>query len=286
MSDLDQNAVEGRSAALKLIGVALATVFLLLGLAKLIWLHQYPADSGIILYMRPLWQLENSPLRLLRFFFRGTWIDPVLFPLALACLAASLRWLRFLWRDPLFAIAFFWSAGYAAFIAFHYDGPPRYFVTLIIPTIWLALIFCEWLWSSHRRLGTAVAACIAVSAICNVAAIGNYLFHPRYTLSNASIAIRQRIGATGGLLIGRGADEISLLSGGLPAIDSDGAMPLEEKLDVFQPGWFMRWTSDPPLRTSIVDEHRRMVERASFFGLDPNRGAGIVLYQLYPKGAR
>jgi len=34
------------------------------------------------------------------------------------------------------------------------------------------------------------------------------------------------------MLVGRGAEEISLLSGGLPGIYSDGAMPLAQKLDV------------------------------------------------------
>lgn len=281
---------ENRLAAFKLLATALGTVVLLLGLARLVWIDHYAADSHVILYMRPLWQLENSPLRLLRFFFRGTWIDPVLFPLAVACVAAAVWRLRSLWRDPLFVLAFLWSAGYAAFIVFHYDGPPRYFVTLIVPTIWLAMIFCERLWRSHRRIGMAVAASIAVSAACNVASIGDYLLHPRYTLSDASIALRQRIAASQSgppaLLIGRGAEEVSLLSGGLPAIDSDGVMPLAQKLDVYHPGWFMRWTSDPPLRASIVQEHRRMVERAAFSGLDPNRGATLVLYQLYPRVAR
>ena len=74
----------------------------------------------------------------------------MLFPLALAgFIAAALR-LRFLWRDTLFMTALLWEAGYAAFIAFHYDGPPRYFVTLIVPTIWLATIFLEWMWRAEQ----------------------------------------------------------------------------------------------------------------------------------------
>jgi hypothetical protein len=243
--------------------------------------------------MRPFWQLENSPLRLLRFFFRGTWIDPVLFPLALAGFIAATWRLRFLWRDTLFTTAFLWEAGYAAFIVYHYDGPPRYFVTLIVPTVWLALIFVEWLWHRQRRIGIAVTVCIVISIAWNIAFIGNYLLHPRYTLLDASLKIRQTIAVqknlqTGSneLLIGRGADEISLLSGGLPSMDSDGAMPLAEKLNVYHPGWFMTWTSDPPLRAAIVAKNRRMVERASFPGLDPNRHAGIVLYQLFPKNSQ
>lgn len=288
-----KNRETPRSSAWKLLAVALGTVLLLLGGAKLIWLYHYSADSRVILYMRPLWQLENSPSRLLRFFYRGTWIDPVLFPLALAGLIAAIWKLRFLWRDTLFITAFLWAAGYAAFIVYHYDGPPRYFVTLIVPTIWLALIFAEWLWHHQRRIGIAVTVCIAISVAWNIASIGNYLLHPRYTLLDASLKIKQTIAAqkkaqpgSNELLIGRGADEISLLSSGLPAIDSDGAMPLAEKLDVYHPGWFMTWTSDPPLRTAIVAKNRRMVERAAFPGLDPYRHAGIILYQLFPKNSQ
>ncbi|HEY5083987.1 MAG TPA: hypothetical protein VII48_05670, partial [Rhizomicrobium sp.] len=277
--------------AWRLVATALTTVIVLLGCAKFIWLSHYAADARVIFPLRPLWQLENSPLRLLRFFFRGTWIDPVLFPVALAGIVAALARLRFFWRDTLFASAFLWEAGYAAFIVFHYDGPPRYFVAMIVPTVWLALMFTEWLWQRHRRFGIAVAACIAISVGWNVAAIGNYLAHPRYALVNAShdiqriiVAQRKTNPGESALLMGRRADEVSLLSGGLAAIDTDGAMPLAEKLNVYRPGWFMEWSNDPPLRATVVGEHRRMVKRAFFPGLDRYHDAGIVLYQLFPKG--
>ncbi len=279
-----------RFAAWKLIVTVMVTVVILLGCAKLIWFHYYQADAKIILGMAPVWQLEHSPGRLLRFFFRGTWIDPVLFPLAVVSFAGAIFWLRFFWRDTLFVTAFLWEAGYAAFIVFHYDGPPRYFVTMIVPTIWLALIFAEWLWRQHRRAGVAVAACIAISVVWNIASIGNYLIHPRYTLLDASRSIRRVILAqqkmhpgSNTLLIGRNADEVSLLSNGLQAIDSDGAMPLAQKLDVYHPGWFMNWSDYPPLRTATVAENRRMIERANYPGLNPYNGGGIVLYQLFPK---
>ncbi len=85
------------------------------------------------------------------------------------------------------------------------------------------------------------------------------------------------------MFIGRGVDQISLLSGGVPAIESDGIMPLAQKLDVYHPGWFMNWTSDPPQRSAIVARHRRMLQRAVFPGLDPDRNGGIVLYHLFPE---
>jgi hypothetical protein len=279
-----------RAAAWELVATALGTAVLLLACARILWFHHYLSDSTIILGMDPLWQLEHSPLRLLRFFFRGTWIDPVLFPVALACFLAAISRLRFFWRDTLFTTAFLWEIGYAAFIVFHYDGPPRYFVPLIVPTIWLALIFTEWLWRQHRRLAMAVAVCIAVSVVWNIASIGNYLLHPRYTLFDASQRIRQVIvaehatqPASNELLIGRGVDEVSLLSGGLQAIDSDGAMPLAQKLDVYHPGWFMNWTEGSPLRLATVAEKRRMIEQAGFPGLDHHGGGGIVLYRLSPR---
>lgn len=279
---------QDRAAAWKLVAVALATTIFLLGCAKWVWLHHYAADSRIILGLNPIWQLKNSPPRLLRFFGRGTWIDPVVFPLALAGFIAALVKLRFLWRDTLFTTAFLWEAGYAAFIVFHIDGPPRYFVAMIAPTIWLALIFTEWLWRQHRRFGVAAAACIAVSVVWNLAYIGNYLLHPRYTLLQASQGIKQAIEAQSGsypnnLLIGRGADEFSLVSGGFPALDSDGAMPLAEKLDVYRPGWFMSWTGDVPLRMATVAGKRQLVERAKFYALDPSGHTAVTLYQLLPR---
>ena len=283
-----------RQAAWRLLGVSLAVIFVLLGCAKIIWLLHYSSDSKIILGLKPWWQLEHSPLRLLRFFFRGTWIDPVLFPLALAGVVAAAWRLGAFWRDTLFVTAFLWEAGYAAFIAFHYDGPPRYFVTLIVPTIWLAMIFLEWIWQANKRVALLVSACVVASVGWNLASIGVYLLHPRYSLLDASVAIKHVIDAEHttnpaqrDLLIGRGADEISLLSGGMKAIDSDGAMPLTEKLDVYHPGWFMDFTGGlPTLRLETVAAHRRLVEKAAYPDLDRYRHAGIVLYQILPKGSQ
>ncbi|MHB8303099.1 MAG: ArnT family glycosyltransferase [Acidobacteriaceae bacterium] len=280
-----------RAAAWKLVAVAASTAIVLLACAKFVWAHHYPEDSKIILGMNPLWQLENSPSRLLRFFLRGTWIDPVLFPLALAAFIAALVKLRFLWRDTLFTTAFLWEMGYAAFIVFHYDGPPRYFVALIVPTIWLALVFTEWLWRQHRQAGVAVAACIVISACWNLGSIGAYLARPRYTLIDAAQGIKRTIiadSAAHSLLIGRGADEISLLSGGLPTMDSDGAMPLAEKIEVYHPGWFIGWSGDVPLRMETVASKRRLVLRASFQTMDSSRHATVTLYELLPlpAGAR
>ncbi|MGC1782394.1 MAG: glycosyltransferase family 39 protein [Acidobacteriaceae bacterium] len=287
------NHGENRTArweAWKLVATALGTAILLLGGAKIFWAHHYAADAKIILGVAPLWELENSPLRLVRFFLRGTWIDPVLFPLALIGFVAAIARLRFFWRDTLFTTAFLWEAGYAAFIVFHYDGPPRYFVTLIVPTVWLALIFTEWLWREHRRVGVAAVACVAVSVTWNLAYIGNYLAHPRYSLVDASLSIKKAVSAQGDtsasanhLLIGRGADEISLLSDGLPAMDTDGTMLLAEKLDVYRPDWFMDWTDDKPARRDTVAGKRTLGQRATFPDLNHFNGAGIVLYEILPK---
>ena len=283
-----------RPVAWRMLAVSLAVILLLLGCANLIWRAHYATDATIILGLRPWWQLEHSPMRLLRVFFRGTWIDPVLFPVALAAIFAAAWRLRSFWRDTLFVTAVLWEAGYAAFIAFHYDGPPRYFVTLIAPTIWLAMMFLEWMCRANNRAALAVSACVAISLLWNIASIGDYLLHPRYSLVDASVAIKRIIIAEHNknptqskLLIGRGVDEVSLLSGGMAAIDSDGSMPLEEKLDVYHPGWFMDWTGRlPTLRMETVDAHRRLVERAAFPKLDRYRDAGIVLYQIFPKGSQ
>lgn len=284
------NHTDDKKQALRLIAVALLPVVLVVGAAKIFWALHYAADAQVLFNLRPLWQLEHAPIRLVRFFYRGTWIDPVLFPLAVLCVIAACTRLRWLWRDSFFMLALLWLAGYTAFIVFHYDGPPRYFVTLIVPTIWLALIFVEWLWRAHRRVGIAVTACIAGSVIWNLTMIGNVLAHPQYRLLDVSRQIRsiiatehQRHPESKELLIGRGADEISLLNGGLPAMDSDGAMPLKEKIERYQPGWFMEWTNEPPQRAMFAAETRQLVRRALFPEIDSTHHAGIVLYQFQPK---
>jgi 4-amino-4-deoxy-L-arabinose transferase-like glycosyltransferase len=284
------NHREDRAARWKLIATTLGTAIVLLEAVKIFWFAHFPADAAILFGMAPLWQIEQAPLKLARFFYRGTWIDPVLFPIALVCFGAAIFRLRGLWRDPLFLIAFLWETGYAAFIVYHVDGPPRYFAAMIPPTIWLAMIFVEWALREKPRAGMVLAVLVAVSVLWNTAVITSYLVHPQYKMRDASLAIKHMVqhgGATiepyNSLLIGRGADEVSLLSDGLAAMDSDGALPLKKKLDRYHPGWFMRWTDGPGLRVLTVAERRKMTEAAIFRGLNPYTGGGIQLYRLAPK---
>jgi hypothetical protein len=269
-----------RRAAGKLVAVALGVVVLLLGCAKILWARQYAVDTQIILAMNPLWQLEHALPRLVRFFFRGTWIDPVLFPLALLCAIASAGRLRYLWRDTLFVTSFLWEAGYAAFIVFHYDGPPRYFVPLIVPTIWLALIFLEALWPRQKQWASALAACVVISALWNLASIAQYLAHPRYSFLDACAAIRRTVEADSSvppLLIGRGAEEVSLLGGGMPAIDSDGAMPLAQKISTYHAGWLVQWT-----RYSPQQQPFKLVAQGEYSVFSPDKKAVLRLYKILP----
>ncbi len=276
---------ESRPDAWKLLGTAFATIFICLGTAKFIWARHYASDIQIILGMSPWWQLTHSLPRMVRFFFRGTWIDPVLFPLALAGFVAATFRLRFLWRDPLFMLAFLWETGYAAFIVFHYDGPPRYFSPLIVPTVWLALVFWQWLWQQHRLAAQAAAACIAVSLGWNLFMIGDYLAHPRYTLVQAAAQVKQTITHTPSvnpLLIGRGADQISLLGDGFPSMDRDGRMPMAEKIELYRPGWYVMWTENGLPAGPQDTNHFQFVERSKYFVHDADGHRFLVLYQIIP----
>ncbi len=281
---------EQRAAAWKLMATTVGTALVLLQAIKIFWFARFPADAAIMFGMAPLWQIEQSPVKLVRFLYRGTWIDPILFPLALIGFGAALVRLRVLWRDTLFVAAFLWETGYAAFIVYHVDGPPRYFAAMVAPTVWLAMILAEWALREKPRLGAVLAALIAVSAAWNAGMIADYLAHPHFRMRNASLAIKQTVlqgGATvqpyKSLLIGRGADQVSLESDGFPAMDSDGTMPLARKLDVYRPGWFMDSSDGPGLRTATVGEDRTMTPVARFPGLNPYTGSGIRLYRLAPK---
>jgi len=269
----------------RLVAVVLGVVALLLGCAKIIWARHYAVDAQFILGMNLLWQLEHALPRLARFFFRGTWIDPVLFPLALLCAIAALARLRFLWRDTLFVTAVLWETGYAAFIVFHYDGPPRYFVPLIVPTIWLALIFLEALWQQQKRWAQALAALVVASAVGNIACTLDYLAHPRYTFFQTCASIRRTVEADASvphLLIGRGAEEISLVSGGLPAIDSDGAMPLAEKIATYHVGWLVQWSRYTPQRMRAAQQQFELVRQAEYPVFSPEKMAVLRLYKILP----
>ncbi|HEX4020527.1 MAG TPA: glycosyltransferase family 39 protein [Acidobacteriaceae bacterium] len=275
------------SAAWRLLAIAFTTAIVILQIEKHFVLQNHLADYGAFFGpIHPGCLIAHAFPKFVRFLLRATWIDPVLYPIALLAFFMALFRFRFLWKDTLFVTAFLWEIGYAAFIIFHLDGPPRYFVVLIVPTVVLALLFTEAVLKQSRAAGMVLSALILASVAWNIGYTVHFMLRPQYTLLNASYGVRREIRSHPNwspLLMGHGADQISLMAGGMPTVDTDGAMSFKEKLKTYHPGWYMFWGEDQPGRVEVLNSEDTIVTVTRFPALDFPGKQTLVLYQIAPR---
>ena len=86
----------------------------------------------------------------------GLWIGHILYPLSLLAILIAVLNPRLSRRNPLIPALVFWAAGYAAFLAYHNNLQPRYYLviavplTLLVPTLFLELWEADF-WQTDPR---------------------------------------------------------------------------------------------------------------------------------------
>ena len=225
----------------------------------------------------------------LRFFYRGTWADPVLFPLALIAVFSSLLWMRRLFANPLFATAILWCSGVAAFLIYHFYGPPRYFSLLTVPLCILCVLWCNALLAKKRILGLVAAVVIAGGACWNIFYIVDWYSRPEYQYATVSAQIAQIVKAEPGhsrFVLGHGSAQLRLFTDLPGADDYFGPDTLDQRLTDYHPGWLVAWNgngADDPERFAVVERRYRMVPKGSFAVFHDRVRNHLTLYQLDPR---
>jgi hypothetical protein len=78
----------------------------------------------------------------------GMWMGHIVYPLALLAILIAVLNPRLTLRNPLIPALLFWAAGYAAFLAYHDNLQPRYYLVIAVPLTLLIPIVFEGLWQS------------------------------------------------------------------------------------------------------------------------------------------
>ena len=248
-------------------------------------------------------------------FHGGLWADQVLVPLAgivllAAFIAALLAWrrphsaasqslavfARRLLLDPVFSSSVIASAGTIAFMTYQNHPQPRYFtVTAVFCFFMAAQGAAALLEQASRSAGTlrlllraAGATAVAVSlvaAAANGAQTLTYVTHPEYTFVNAAERLTQYIDAHPNgrrLLVSISGDQI-MLATHLPAICDDyGVMPLAQKLDKYQPGWYAAWNDLDPATLEDLHSRYSLEQVAAWSAFDDSDRNLLVLFKLHP----
>jgi 4-amino-4-deoxy-L-arabinose transferase-like glycosyltransferase len=222
---------------------------------------------------------------LLQLFRNGRWIDPVLYPAALAVLMVSLVWLRQLWRNPLFTACWIAFLGNAIYIVRRQDDyAPRYFLVMLVPVIIALIIALQELNIRNRNLASLLAAILGGAMVLDTIQVLGFLAHRQYQFYSAAKSILAIVDANPGehrLLLGTSGDQLALMVG-IPSInDGYSNQDLDKKVLAYQPGWYVGWNDlDQDILNSL--SAYRLDEVANFSVFDREDRDRLKLYRMVP----
>jgi hypothetical protein len=232
-------------------------------------------------------------------FTDGAWIGKTLSWLALAAMVAALAgWCFKRTRggplgSPLIVSLLLWIFGYGAFLAYHANLQPRYYLVLAVPvTLLVAIVFDALLGAALGAMGSAFGVWVLRgAAVVGGAAMIFAAVNPEETWDNAAARIDAAI--EGELAVHSGhsrrvlsisGSDLSLMTG-LPSICDDfGTLTLSDRVALYKPGWFATWNDVEDDKMEALDPMYRLVRVAAIPAFDDPERNLLILYRLDPVG--
>lgn len=221
----------------------------------------------------------------------GMWMGHILYPAFFIVLALALFWRPQLFTHPLFPALLLWIGGYFAFLIYHNNLQPRYYLVVAVPiTAAVALGLDEFRHASSRVERTITS--ILVAAVTLVIAIPDahlqldFVRNPTYQFEAAAQHIKRIVEADrthSHLILSISGSDLTLMTG-LPSIDDDfGTLNLDERVAKYHPGWYIAWNELDDDKAADITPLYRPVRVAAFPALDdPDRNL-LIVYRLDPK---
>ena len=228
----------------------------------------------------------------------GTWMGSVLYPLFFGVLLLALFWRPMLFTRPVVPALLLWTGGYFAFLAYHNNLQPRYYLVVAVPiTLLVAIGLDEFSQPSasvsadQRSRGVTVIASILAAAAVLAVVIPDamqtmdFVRHPEYSFRAAAQGIAKIVRADKehpSLVLSISGSDLTLMTG-LRSIDDDfGTLELGDRVKQYRPGWYAAWNElDDDKMDALTPLYH--VERVAEFPSmdDPDRNL-LILYRLDP----
>jgi len=233
----------------------------------------------------------------------GLWMGHILFPLLFVILAFALLWKPRFFNNPLIPSLLLWTGGYFAFLAYHNNLQPRYYLVVAAPiTVLVALgidFFRQQLGSQPsgtQPLNTKPTPRLILTSLLTAAVVltivipdtiqqFDFILHPDYTFQAAANGIKSIVLADPThphLILSISGSDLTLMTG-LPSIDDDfGTLDLDQRVKQYHPGWYVAWNElDDDKMDALTPLYN--VERVAAFPAmdDPDRNL-LILYRLDP----
>ena len=225
----------------------------------------------------------------------GVWMGGISYPLAMAAVILAVIFWRRSFGNPLVPSLMLWAAGYAAFLAYHNNLQPRYYLVVAVPLTLLVPIVFEQVYiaasakfsrlSARITLGLIVAAAFLAIMVTDARKTIEFLSSPQYEFTQAAADLSRVVRASrdhNPLILSISGSDISLMTG-LPSICDDfGTMALEDRIALYRPGWYATWNQVDDDKMDALSPLFHLQRVASFMAFDdPDRNL-LILYRLDP----
>jgi len=228
----------------------------------------------------------------------GLWMGNIVYPLGILAAASALFLRPRLLRNPLIPALLLWAVGYAAFLAYHNNLQPRYYLVIAVPLTLVVPVVFSGLWNPSitrsnnparnplRRLVIAsVVAALAILTVTDARQTLHYVRTPDYTFTTAAAEIRQIVAADrthNPLILSISGSNLSLMTG-LPSICDDfGTMELAVRVQAYHPGWYVAWNQVDDDKMDALAPMYHLQRVAAFPAMDDPERNLLILYRLDP----
>lgn len=235
--------------------------------------------------------LENARQVLIETVRDGNWIGHGIYIMALAAVITVLVGIKRFGRSPLLVSLLLWVLGYEAFLAYHANLQPRYYLVVAVPLTLLVPAVLEEIWATAHGVLLPRAAVALASGVLLVIAVTSawqtigYVRRPEYTFERAAQGVRQVIEADNEhnhLLLSISGSDLSLMTG-LPSICDDfGTLDLADRVAAYKPGWYVAWNQVDDDKMDALTPLFHVERVAAFPAMDdPDRNL-LIVYRLDP----
>lgn len=220
----------------------------------------------------------------------GIWMGKLIYPLALVAVVIALfSFWRFL-RNPLVPALMLWAAGYAAFLAYHNNLQPRYYLVVAVPlTLLTPMVFEQILrgrfFAGRRILLLVVTAGFVAVFTMDAMETLRFIRTPEYLFTQVAKDLSRVVLADhdhNPLILSISGSDLSLMTG-LPSICDDfGTMPLEDRAALYRPGWYATWNQVDDDKMDALSPLFHLERVAAFRAFDDPERNLLILYRLDP----
>ena len=263
----------------------------------------YLADYQYLFSANAYTGIELSPLAtvVLNTLADGAWMGYSLYGAFFLALILTFFWRPRLLTNPLVPALWLWIGGYFAFLAYHNNLQPRYYLVIAVPVTAFVAIAIDafrqpvtrsgapalasktWVQVVSGLLATAVVLAIVIpDALQQI----DYLRNPTYGFEAAAQSIKRIVLADKDhphLILSISGSDLTLMTG-LPSICDDfGTDDLDVRVKKYRPGWYVAWNDVEDDKADAITPLYTMNRVAAYPAMDdPDRNL-LIVYRLDPK---